>query len=403
MGFAFWVIAARYYPPAEVGLASAAISAMGLLGTLSLLGLNLGLIRYLPKEENKQGMINSCFTIVTITAIFLSSIFIAGLGIWSPALLFIRANTVFLLLFIIFAAMASYFAIQSNAFVAMRSAKYSFFQNMILNVLKILLPILLISFGAFGIFSSVGIATAVAVAISSLFILKLEPKYRPIPTIKGRVIKDMLRFSFGNYIARNLELAPGLVLPLLIANILSPERAAYFYIAWSVVGIIFIIPTAITLSLFAEGSYVPERFQRNIIRAAMLIFILLVPAAIIIFFFGDKILLLFGKPYSENAFQLLRILVLSSILVPLNQLYITTKRVQGQVKPIIYVYAIIAIFTIGIGYILMKSIGLTGIGIGWGLSQGIVVLLVGCRLLMRKKVIIKLKEFIKMVIGDIRG
>jgi len=47
-GFVFWAMAARLYPAEGVGLASAAISAMGLLALLSTLGMDYGLIRFLP-------------------------------------------------------------------------------------------------------------------------------------------------------------------------------------------------------------------------------------------------------------------------------------------------------------------------------------------------------------------
>lgn len=54
-GFFFWLIVARFYPAEEVGLASAIISAMGLIGMLSLLGFDISLVRFLPEREIKQG------------------------------------------------------------------------------------------------------------------------------------------------------------------------------------------------------------------------------------------------------------------------------------------------------------------------------------------------------------
>src|SRR5437879_9806702 len=52
-GFAFWWIAARQFSPQSVGLASAAISAMTLLGTFCMLGLGTLLIRELPRQPGK--------------------------------------------------------------------------------------------------------------------------------------------------------------------------------------------------------------------------------------------------------------------------------------------------------------------------------------------------------------
>ena len=48
LGFIFWALAARLYPPDQVGLASATISAAVFIATLAQLGLPTALIRFSP-------------------------------------------------------------------------------------------------------------------------------------------------------------------------------------------------------------------------------------------------------------------------------------------------------------------------------------------------------------------
>ena len=60
-GFIFWNIAARLFTVAEVGMASALISAMGLIVALSTLGFNVALIRFLPKSKKKSAPDNAYF------------------------------------------------------------------------------------------------------------------------------------------------------------------------------------------------------------------------------------------------------------------------------------------------------------------------------------------------------
>jgi O-antigen/teichoic acid export membrane protein len=55
-GLLFWIVAARTMPAKEIGLATAAISAAGLIIGLSKVGLDAGLIRYLPESKNKNGL-----------------------------------------------------------------------------------------------------------------------------------------------------------------------------------------------------------------------------------------------------------------------------------------------------------------------------------------------------------
>src|SRR5690242_10853899 len=53
-GFAYWWLAARQFSPEAVGLASAAISAMTLLGTFGMVGLGTLLIGELPRQQGKK-------------------------------------------------------------------------------------------------------------------------------------------------------------------------------------------------------------------------------------------------------------------------------------------------------------------------------------------------------------
>src|SRR5438270_13344190 len=54
LGFAYWWLAARQFSPEAVGLASAAISAMTLLGTFGMLGLGTLLVAELPHQHGKK-------------------------------------------------------------------------------------------------------------------------------------------------------------------------------------------------------------------------------------------------------------------------------------------------------------------------------------------------------------
>jgi len=99
-GFGFWIVAIKLCSIEGVGLASAAISTICLLALLSDLGLDYRLIRFLPcSGERVRDTINSYFTLREAISVILSFIFLAGLNIWSPALLLIRKHPMFLTTF----------------------------------------------------------------------------------------------------------------------------------------------------------------------------------------------------------------------------------------------------------------------------------------------------------------
>jgi len=146
----------------------------------------------------------------------------------------------------------------------------------------------------------------------------------------------------------------------------------------------FIITGAVTTSLFAEGSSNQEvEFHSNLIKSIKLIFFLLIPAILILIIFGDKVLLLFGQTYSENATRLLWLFMIGCIPFTINQIYLTIKRVQIDIKPMIYVNLVVAILVISGSYILMKTNGLIGIGLAWIFGQGIVAAIVCVILILR--------------------
>src|SRR5450755_100395 len=54
LGFAYWWVAARRFPPEAIGFASAIISTMSLLGSFAMLGMGTLLIGELPRQRGKE-------------------------------------------------------------------------------------------------------------------------------------------------------------------------------------------------------------------------------------------------------------------------------------------------------------------------------------------------------------
>ncbi len=376
LGFVFWIIVARHYPASEVGLASAALSMMGLLYILSSLGLHLGLIRFLPSTDDKRGIVNSCLTICGACSIVLAVVFILGIPVWSPDLSLISKNAALFTSFVMFTVGYSLLFIQRYIFIALRRAELALAQQVIFAVIRLGLPLVLVSLGVLGILSSFGIGIWIALIIGNLILMKTQSWYRPAPTVRKSTVNRMVHFSLENYVAEAISSAPITILPLLVLGILGAEFNAYFYMAFNIVMVLNMIPIAIATSLFVEGSHYEERLQHNLMRAIRFILLLVIPAIIIIFFFGDKILLAFGKEYSENAVAVLRLLSIAIIPTGFIELWVAVKRVQLQVKPIIYAHASVTILGLGACYILMSRMGLVGVGIGWLSAQGIVAIII---------------------------
>lgn len=382
LGFFFWIVVARFYTEAEVGFGSAIISAISLIAIISLLGLNTSLIRFLPQADKPQELINSCYTLSGLISLVVASIFIAGLSFWSPALVFVRQNAIFTATFIIFALLWTLSSLVDSTFIAKRRAGFVLSKNTIYSVLKIPLPILLVLFfHTFGIVASWGIASAVALAISIfLFLPRVQNLYKPVPTLRLGLIKDMWRYSGGNYLANLLSASPALILPLMVVNLLGAEQNAYFYVAWMIAAILFAIPIAVSRSLFAEGSHFEDKLRENVTKSLKFTFLLLVPAVIVLILVGRWLLLAFGQSYSLNALRLLWILSLSSLPLAINHLYTSILRVRGRLKELMAIWGFIAAAVLVISYLVAPVTGIIGIGYTWlGIQSAVAIYVIAIR------------------------
>jgi O-antigen/teichoic acid export membrane protein len=374
LGFLFWIIVARFYTEAEVGLGSAIVSAMTFLGTLSLMGLGATIIRFLPKAEKPREMINSCLTLSGLIAIAAAAVFIAGLDIWSPALLFIRENVALALAFVFFVTTLALLPVVDSVFIAKRRAEFALFRVTTVLLLRLPLPILLVFFfHAFGIAASWGIAAAIAVAISLFFsIPQLQKGYKPVPSLNPGIISHMWRYSTGSYFAALFNTAPVYLLPLMVVNLLGAEQNAYFYVAWMIANLLFAVSLAVSQSLFAEGSHFREELWGNVGKSLKFVLLILVPAVILIVVLGKWVLLIFGAGYSANSLLLLRILCLSSLFIGINRVYATTLRVEDRIRELVVIYALLAMAVLVGSYLVIPLAGIVGIGYVWLAANGLV-------------------------------
>ena len=400
-GFFFWLIVARFYSEAVVGYSSAIISALNLLAVFCLVGLDISLVRFLPQADNPRRMINTCFTLGGLVSLLAAGIFLAGLGVWSPALTFVRENAVFCLAFLLFAVLWTLSPLIDAAFLAKRRAGFALAKNAIFSLLKIPLPVLLaLYFQAFGAVASWGIALAVALAVAMLlFLPRVQDGYRPLPALDLGVFRKQWRYSSGNYLVNLLSAAPAYLLPLMVVNLLGAEQNAYFYIAWMMANLLFAIAVGVSRSLFAEGSHFEDRLRENVVKSLKSTFLLLVPAAILLAAAGKWLLLVFGQGYSLNALPLLWVLCFSSLPLGVNHIYTGMLRVTGRITELIIIWGFIAIGILVASYLLLPLTGIIGIGYAWLGAQ----LIVAIYILASRKLIPPLTHIYLLSPTSLRG
>lgn len=106
----------------------------------------------------------------------------------------------------------------------------------------------------------------------------------------------------------------------------------------------------------------------------------LIPAVIIMFVLGGKLLLLFGRGYSEAGTHLLWLLALAAIPASVNFIYLGAIRVEKKVKDILLVTGAIAFGTLFLSHLFLPWLGILGAGAWWLVAQSFVALAIAPKL-----------------------
>lgn len=368
LAFVFWVVAARYYTPEEVGLVYVLLSAMKLIVMISTLGFPTALIYYLPRDkENAGSMINSCITTVIVASLFFSFLFISGIDIWTPILKPVLSDLKSLALFSIVTGASSASLILTGAFIAGRKSAYYTTKESIFGITKIFPLPFMIAFGAMGIFYAWGLGVILAVAIGLIFLLRVWKGYLPTPAIDP-VIKNMVGYSSGNYFAEMFYILPQFVLPIMIAGLVSAEATAYFYIATMVASVLYGVSQSISKSLLAESSD-SEELWNLVSKCIRFNVIILIPGVIMLILLGKFILNIFNPDYSENATITLMILVVASFPLSVNSLFVSVRNTQKRVSSVVMLNSAVAVGTLVMAIPLIMGMGIEGAAIAFVLAN----------------------------------
>jgi O-antigen/teichoic acid export membrane protein len=366
-GFIFWIIAARIYTPSEIGFATALISATTLLSTFGMLGFNNALIRYLPKSKKPNVTINTAIILVSLATILLSCVYLLGIRHFGPAFSSLTSSPTYIGLFLLFMVLVSINTLTDSVFIAYRASKYNVIVYTFFGLVKIALPLVLVGFGAYGIFFAYTGSVVVSFLLSFYFMRK-HFNYRFGWNMEKATAQSMGKFSMATYLSSFLSGLPVLVMPTLIVSKLGTVEAAYFYMASTITTLLYVIPHATTQALLAEGSHDEKGIMSFVKGASKLISILLLPAILVLVLGGHFVLLIFGKSYADHSASLLSIMAITGIFLSINMLGSTIMKVRHQMKQLLAVNFGYLVVTILLTLLLLDRHGV--LGAAWALMGG---------------------------------
>jgi O-antigen/teichoic acid export membrane protein len=364
VGFVFWLINSHLYSPVEIGTATTLISAASLISYVSLFGFNTTFIRFLPTSQDPNSEMNTGLLIVFGTAALVATAFVLLVPSMAPKLMFVRDSLGFTLGFVVMTAFWAVNLVTDSVFIAYRKAQYNILcDGFILGAVKLTVPFVAVSLGAFGIFTSSGLSVTVGVAASVYFMVKIAD-YRPRPALSQAVLRRTWQYSAANYVANLLALAPLFVIQLILLNVQGPRQAGYFFIAFQVTSLLYAVGYALSQSLFAEGSRADANLPALVRRSVKVLVLISVPTALLVAAAGRWLLLPFGQSYSLNAGVTMAVLALSAPSVGFFAVAATVLRIAKLLRVIIVANAIYAAVIVTLT-ILFASRGLPWVALAW--------------------------------------
>lgn len=365
LGFGFWIFVAHLYTPDEIGAASALISIALLISYISYLGLNASLVRFLAKSEQPSGDINASIIAVGSVAMLASVVvllvagkeFSDGLGIFTQTL-------VGRLAFVVLMAVVAVNTLTDSVFIAWRRAEFHTLTYAVFGVVKLVMPVVLLALGSLGVFLAFISAAAVSLALS-LYIMWRSCGYQLRARPNWKFISESRHYTANNYVANILTALPGQLMPSIVLTHLGAAQTAYFSMAWTMVNLLYVVPSAVTNSLLAESSHDLQQQSRNLSHAIRLLATVLVPAVVLAVAVAPYLLELFGRQYAVGGAGLFQVLAVSTFFLAANSIGTTIMNLERRSGSVVVVQAVIAAATLGLSQVLL----------GWGLEgMGLAIL-----------------------------
>ncbi|WP_432825468.1 lipopolysaccharide biosynthesis protein [Dactylosporangium sp. CA-092794] len=335
LGFVYWIVAARMFDAQVVGVASAAVSALTLLGSLGMFGLGTLLITELGRSPHRApelvsaglaaaGAAATVLALVYVcVAPLLSPRLFAGPGAWGLATILVGGVTA--------TAVGLVF---DQVLVGLRLSHVQMWRNTYFAAGKLLLIALLgAGIGAAG--PAAITATWVAGTLGSFALVAPHLRRRGVRLLtrpRPSALRGLARAALGHNALNLATTIPRVGLPLVVASALSPTANATFFIAWMIVGFLYMLPTHLSTSLFAIAAGDSAALRTKLRFALAVSAVLGVPGSLLLMVLAGPVMGIFGTAYLTAGPQCLALLTLSYAPTVVKQLYMAVARVTGTLR-----------------------------------------------------------------------
>src|SRR6266566_911558 len=370
LGFAYWWAAARWFSPQAVGLGSATISIMTLLGTVCIVGLGTLLVGELPRQPGKEGsLISAALIIVGGIGGCAGIVFAVVAPFVSTDLEPLRASVQNIVLFAVGVSLTAITLVLDFALVGLLRGKLLFWRNTLFAVAKLAalfaVSLWLSHIVGLTIYATWAVGNALSLAALAGFAVLKGGRFRRVNWPEWGLLRKLGPAALQHHMLNLTLRAPALALPVLVTVLLSATTNAWFYVSWMLASFVFIVPVALTTVLYAMVSGQPTSLAHKTRLTLGLASMASVLAACVLLLGTKQVLGLFGHAYAEQASLSLHILAFGSFPIIIKYHYVTICRIQDRIARATLPMIVGCLLELGLAVLGARLGDLPGLSLGW--------------------------------------
>jgi O-antigen/teichoic acid export membrane protein len=386
LGYVFWIVAARVFSAAQVGIASAVMSLCSTVALLTYLGPAAMLVERLHTYEQSQAwnsfIVRMCVATAAVTAVIAAVTIPLIAHAKGYGSYFSGAGAA--VLAVTGAAVWTVVQMCCSAFVAARRADGLFVVQGLVSVFKVLLivPLCAIGLGAPGIVVAWVASSVIGAAAGTFWLLpRIGPGAAPAEATgeprAGRARHARLPRRRADYVSHLVgqhltsvggQMTP-LLLPILVVARLGAGHNAYFYITWMIGSVFFMVSPSISQALFAESVRYDSGLHQTVMKAFRIASFLLIPAMVAMVLGGKLILAIFGQAYVGAGYGLLVLLAISAVPDAVSNIAVAVCRATNRLAYSAAINLASLFVAVAGAWVLMPRFGLLGVGVSWLAAQ----------------------------------
>lgn len=385
LGFLFWLLAARTFPEAQVGIAAAVVSAMMLCTNIALFGLGSAVISRLPHHrEGPAPLLNSALTLATVASALAALLFLAVAAVGLPELSVVAEDPVYALLFVACSVLGTLGLLLEQTSTALRRGDHALVRGVgsgLITVLGLVAVVIVTdATNSVLLLAPWVAASAFVLALGIVQLYRALRGYRTRWNARPPMARELLVSGLPNHALTLAERAPALLLPVIVIEVLSPADNATWYAVWMMALVVFIVPMQVGMALFAEVAADAGRMRAAVRSAVTAALAVGVPAALVLAVLAHPLLSLLGSAYADDGATPLRILVVAILPLTVVQAYFAACRGSGRLREAIATGWLSGIAALVVAAVAAGAGGLDAMAVAWLLAQAATAAWAGLRL-----------------------